>query len=210
MVKKSVLINSPLEILICDDHQLFCLGLKEVIKQNIPDAQIRTSNSKSQCLEVLKQQQIDVLICDIKIGAENGLQLIDQNRELLKGINIIVLSGLYEEYLLSKAQAIGVNYFLKKEACVEELLPAIYGEPTTKLKPSLYQNSDKPLLDFLSKKEKEIIKLITEGMQSKEIAEKLFISKTTVDTHRRNIHRKLKTNNSGDLLRLVYEGVLEL
>jgi DNA-binding NarL/FixJ family response regulator len=202
--------SNRLEILICDDHQLFCQGLKEVIRQHLPDAFISTSNNKEQCLSILSQRKIDVLICDLKIGHENGLQLIEQNKDLLKGINIVLLSGLYEEYLLNKAQAIGVNYFLKKEACINELLPAIKGEGAFKLKPPICQGADRPLLEFLSKKEKEIIKLINAGLQSKEIAEKLFISKTTVDTHRRNIHRKLKTTNSGDLIRLVYEGVLEL
>jgi DNA-binding NarL/FixJ family response regulator len=202
--------SDVLEILICDDHQLFCQGLKEVIRQHLPDAFISTSNNKEQCLSILSQRKIDVLICDLKIGPDNGLQLIEQNAELLKGINIVLLSGLYEEYLLNKAQAIGVNYYLKKEACIDELLLAINGELAFKLKPPMHQSSDLPLLEFLSKKEKEIIKLITEGLQSKEIAEKLFISKTTVDTHRRNIHRKLNTTNSGDLLRLVYEGILEI
>jgi DNA-binding NarL/FixJ family response regulator len=202
--------SSRLEILICDDHELFCQGLKEVLRQHLPDAYISTSNNTDQCLSILSQRRIDILICDLKIGPENGLQLIEQNAELLKDINIVLLSGLYEEYLLNKARAIGVNYFLKKEACIDELLPAINGESAFKLKASICKSTDLPLFEFLSKKEKEIIKLVTSGLQSKEIAEKLCISKTTVDTHRRNIHRKLKTSNTGDLLRLVYEGVLEL
>jgi DNA-binding NarL/FixJ family response regulator len=136
--------------------------------------------------------------------------LIEQQINLLSSTTIIVLSGLYEDYLLRKAQLIGVHYFLKKEASVNELLLAIQGEQAIRLNVIAKRETEFNASDFLSKKEKEIIKLIIEGFQSKEIAEMLFISKTTVDTHRRNIHRKLNTANSGDLIRLVYEKVITL
>jgi DNA-binding NarL/FixJ family response regulator len=196
--------------LICDDHQLFSQGLKEVIKQHIPDAYVTITDNVTQCIEVLNKENIDVFICDIKIGNSSGLVLIEQQINLLSSTTIIVLSGLYEDYLLRKAQLIGVHYFLKKEASVNELLLAIQGEQAIRLNVIAKRETEFNASDFLSKKEKEIIKLIIEGFQSKEIAEMLFISKTTVDTHRRNIHRKLNTANSGDLIRLVYEKVITL
>jgi two-component system nitrate/nitrite response regulator NarL len=201
--------NDP-SILICDDHQLFSQGLKEVIKQHIPDAYVTITDNVTQCIEVLNKENIDVFICDIKIGNSSGLVLIEQQINLLSSTTIIVLSGLYEDYLLRKAQLIGVHYFLKKEASVNELLLAIQGEQAIRLNVIAKRETEFNASDFLSKKEKEIIKLIIEGFQSKEIAEMLFISKTTVDTHRRNIHRKLNTANSGDLIRLVYEKVITL
>ena len=196
--------------MICDDHQLFSQGLKEVIKQHIPDAYVTITDNVTQCIEVLNKENIDVFICDIKIGNSSGLVLIEQQINLLSSTTIIVLSGLYEDYLLRKAQLIGVHYFLKKEASVNELLLAIQGEQAIRLNVIAKRETEFNASDFLSKKEKEIIKLIIEGFQSKEIAEMLFISKTTVDTHRRNIHRKLNTANSGDLIRLVYEKVITL
>jgi FixJ family two-component response regulator len=105
---------------------------------------------------------------------------------------------------------IGVNYFLQKEVGVQELLQAIHGGESVKLEHKLSNEAQFEPVEFLSKKEKEILKHIVAGLQSKEIADKLFISKTTVDTHRRNIHRKLNTTSSGDLIRLVYEGVIPL
>ncbi len=197
-------------ILICDDHQLFSQGLKEVIKQHIPGAEITITENYSDCISRLKTTETNVFICDIKIGNENGLDLISKHIELLESTTIIVLSGLYENYLLRKAQFIGVHYFLKKEAGVNELLAAINGENQNRLIHQFENEHEFNATEFLSKKEKEIIKLVIDGFQSKEIAEKLFISKTTVDTHRRNIHRKLNTTNSGDLIRLVYERIITL
>ncbi len=203
-------LKNQTSILICDDHQLFSQGLKEVIKQHIPDAFVTITDNALQCIEVLNKENIDIFICDIKIGNHSGLVLIEQNIGLLKSTTIIVLSGLYEDYLLRKAQLIGAHYFLKKEASVSELLKAIQGKQSIRLNVISKRDNEFNATDFLSKKEKEIIKLIIEGFQSKEIAEMLFISKTTVDTHRRNIHRKLNTANSGDLIRLVYEKVITL
>jgi DNA-binding NarL/FixJ family response regulator len=197
-------------ILICDDHQLFCQGLKEVIKQFLPNANFCIANNTIECLELLENRSIDVFICDIKIGNDDGLYFIKRNYALLQHKTIIILSGLYEKYLLRKAMHIGVNYFLQKEVGIQELLQAIYGEESTKLEYKFANETQIDPVEFLSKKEKEILKLIVAGLQSKEIADKLFISKTTVDTHRRNIHRKLNTTRSGELIRLVYEGIIPL
>lgn len=202
--------NNFITLLICDDHQLFCQGLKEVLKQALPNASFHITNNTKDCLEYLENQSFDVFICDIKIGKCDGLDFIKQNHVLLKNKRIIILSGLFEDYLLRKALHIGVNYFLQKEAGVQELLQAIHGEESFELQHKLCNESQFEPNEFLSKKEKEILKHIVAGLQSKEIADKLFISKTTVDTHRRNIHRKLNTTNSGDLIRLVYEGVVTL
>jgi DNA-binding NarL/FixJ family response regulator len=202
--------NRFFTFLICDDHQLFCQGLKEVLKQAQPNASFHITNNTKDCLEYLENQSFDVFICDIKIGENDGLNFIKQNYALFQNKTIIILSGLFEDYLLRKAMHIGVNYFLQKEAGVQELLQAINGEESLKLEHKLSNEAQFEPIEFLSKKEKEILKHIVAGLQSKEIADKLFISKTTVDTHRRNIHRKLNTTSSGDLIRLVYEGVIPL
>lgn len=197
-------------MLICDDHDLFSLGLKELLSAHLKKTEIFTVRSKNECEELLKQHFFDVFICDYKIGIDNGLQLIKNNQTLLADTTIIVLSGHYEDYLLRKAKTIGVDYFLKKEASLDELLPAIRNNPSSRLEKILKEEDVDSPVPALSKKETEIIKLIAAGYQSKEIATKLFISKVTVDTHRRNIHRKLNTTSTGELLKLIYEGIIEV
>ena len=203
-------IELPTSIVICDDHQLFCQGLREVVLQALPNASFVIANTTSTCLEVLESSLVDVFICDIKIGNEDGLEFIQKQQRLLRDKIVIVLSGFYENYLVQHASQLGVDYFLKKESGIEDLLPAILGDESTKLKNTLPNHSENEPVKFLSKKEKEILKLVTSGMRSKEIAEKLFISKNTVDTHRRNIHRKLNTTNTAELTRIVYESPISL
>jgi DNA-binding NarL/FixJ family response regulator len=203
-------ILQPNKMLICDDHDLFCLGLKELLSAHLNKTEIFTVNTKKECEELLEQHFFDVFICDIKIGSDNGLQLIKSNQTALAETTVIVLSGHYEDYLLRKAKNIGVDYFLKKEASLNELLPAISNNPSMRLEKIFKEEDVDSPVSTLSKKETEIIKLIAAGYQSKEIATKLFISKVTVDTHRRNIHRKMNTTSTGELLKLVYEGIIEL
>ena len=178
--------------------------------QALPNATFTITNTTSDCLEVLQSTVIDVFICDIKIGNEDGLEFIQKQQILLRDKIVIVLSGFYENYLVQHASQLGVDSFLKKESGIEDLLPAILGDESTKLKNILLNHSENEPVKFLSKKEKEILKLVTSGMRSKEIAEKLFISKNTVDTHRRNIHRKLNTTNTAELTRIVYESPISL
>jgi DNA-binding NarL/FixJ family response regulator len=200
----------PTSIVICDDHQLFCQGLKEVVLQALPNVSFAITNTTATCLEVLKSSLVDVFICDIKIGNEDGLDFIQKQQILLRDKIVIVLSGFYENYLVQHASQLGVDYYLKKESGIEDLLPAILGNESSKLKNKLPKQLENEPVKFLSKKEKEILKLIITGMRSKEIAEKLFISKNTVDTHRRNIHRKLNTTNTAELTRIVYESPISL
>ena len=105
--------------------------------------------------------------------------------------------------------------FLKKETTVEELIDVIdrkqeegfYSQPTPFSKQNAFLNQDENFVNKfkLSKQEREIIKWIVQGKLSKEIGELLFISKTTVDTHRRNINRKLNVSSVGELIKFANE-----
>jgi DNA-binding NarL/FixJ family response regulator len=201
---------NPKRILICDDHQLFCEGLRAIISNHFPDTEILVANDANECSQLLNNFTFDVFICDINLKGSNGLQIVENSIGLLCQTNIIILSGFIEEYMVYKAKKIGVHYFLKKEVSIEGLIAAIQGQPDNYLP---LQNPLRPArkkTNLLSKQETQIVKLIIEGKLSKEIADDLKISKTTVDTHRRNIHRKLNTNSSTDLFKLIYEGTIKL
>jgi DNA-binding NarL/FixJ family response regulator len=206
----NVATNTTVRLLICDDHQLFCEGLKALLLRNFPNLEVLICNDIKMCADLLYQFQFDVMICDININGANGLNLIAKNQAQLLHTNVIVLSGYAEDYLIKQARQIGVNYFLKKEVSIEELIMAIHKEHPQYLPLTNELRDSKKTQHILSKQEREIVKLIIDGKLSKEIADILNISKTTVDTHRRNIHRKLNTSNSAGLLKLVYEGNIEI
>ncbi len=193
-------------ILICDDHQLFCTGIAEVLKKNQLDV-TTCFNSKS-CEKLIRNNKFDVFVCDLNIDGSDGFELISTLKQFLQHTRIIILSAYYEPFLIEKAQKIGVHAFLKKDTSMDELLEVIFSKEVfvgvEKQSETLnyFQENDKKVVNTfkLSKQEKQIVKLILAGKTSQQIAETLFISKNTVDTHRTNINRKLEISNVASLL----------
>ncbi len=205
-------------ILICDDHTLFLSGINEILKNCGQNYNVTGLNDSESCKAYIRNNPIDVFICDLNIDNVDGFSLIEELKSELKNTKVIILSAYYEDSLIVKAKRIGAHGFLKKETTIEELIAVIEADKsseffTNKNKRSV--NNDFTALDGsvankfrLSKQEKEIIKLIIEGKTSKEIADLLFISKTTVDTHRRNINKKLEISNSSTLIKFAHENNL--
>ncbi len=202
------------KILICDDHILFGNGIAEIIKKSEFDYQVVVVNSSLKCAEQIKKDSIDVLICDLNIDETDGFTLIESLKNYLTKTKIIILTAYYEDYLIEKARRAGIAAFLKKETTPDELLQVLEDAEITEFYYQKIKTSNSEFKTFdsnftkqfrLSKQEKEIIKLIVKGKSSIEISELLFISKTTVSTHRRNINRKLEITNVGSLIKLVHE-----
>lgn len=198
-----------MNILICDDHALFCEGLRELILKEMKGASVFIANQLMDIVPILREEEIEVFICDVNFKGESGIDWMTKNAHLILDKRVIILTGQYDEYTMRQASRAPLDYFFRKEVMKEELLAAIRGElpptPFQQTKSDTYENPVR-----LSKQEKTIVKLITEGLMSKEIADRLFISKSTVDTHRRNINRKLGVNGTAELLKMVYEGSIQI
>jgi len=205
----------PKQIVICDDHLLFLNGISELLKNTGNNYCIFKFSDVHSCRLHLIQHVADVFICDLNINHFDGFVLLEELKPHLKNTKTIVLTAYYEDFLIQKAKKLGVSAFLKKETPAEELIHVIdsqknkefYTNKSYKKGESLYSNIDGAIINKfrISKQEKEIIKLIIKGLTSKEIADVLFISKTTVTTHRKNIHRKLEINNSSSLIKFAHE-----
>ena len=208
----------PKQIVICDDHLLFLNGISELLKNTGNDYCISKFSDVHSCRHHLMQNVTDVFICDLNINHFDGFVLLEELKSQLKNTKIIVLTAYYEDFLIQKAKKLGVDAFLKKETPAEELIQVLEAKKNTtfytnknyKSGDSVYSAIDGPIINKfrISKQEKEIIKLIIKGLTSKEIADVLFISKTTVTTHRKNIHRKLEINNSSSLIKFAHENNL--
>lgn len=206
------------KIVICDDHVLFSSGLTELLKKNTNDYDIISFNDSVSCKQYLQQHRVDVFICDLNIDNIDGFLLINELRKELKGTRVIILTAYYEDFLIQKAARVGIHAFLKKETEANELISVIEMESDSPFYTNkLVKNSSNSFQEIdvsvagkfkLSAQEKHIIRLIIEGKTSKEIADQLFISKTTVDTHRRNINRKLEIGNSASLIKFANENNL--
>lgn len=205
------------KILICDDHLLFLNGLAEVLQKYGPAYEISLFSDSDRCQNYFSTATVDVFICDLNIDERDGFELIQQFKKLQPKAKVIILSAYFEEFLVQKAARMGVNAFLPKETQVEELIAVIeqkssvfYNATSSKKSNTTFVQKDEDQLKkfSLSAQEKQIIRLIIEGKASKEIAEVLFISKSTVDTHRKNINKKLEISNSSSLIKFAHENNL--
>lgn len=208
----------PKNIVICDDHALFLNGLSEILIKFGKDYSVVTFNDSQSCKSYVRQNKVAVFICDLNIDNVDGFVLIKELKEELLNTKIIILTAYYEDYLIKKAKKLGVNAFLKKETTSEIIIGVIELENSSPFYTN--KNNNKNLNEFqlidnvtvnkfrLSSQEKEIIKYIVEGKTSKEIAQLLFITKNTVDTHRKNINRKLEINSNSTLIKFANENNL--
>lgn len=205
-------------IVICDDHTLFLKGLSEILSKFGVGYNVVTFKDSQSCKTYIQKNKVDVFICDLNIDNVDGFVLIGELKDQLIATKTIILSAYYEDFLIKKAEKLGINAFLKKETTSEELINVIELDKSTPFYTN--KNCNKMINEFmtvddavvnkfrLSNQEKEIIKYIVEGKTSKEIAQLLFITKNTVDTHRKNINRKLEINSNSTLIKFANENNL--
>jgi DNA-binding NarL/FixJ family response regulator len=186
---------------IVDDHPIFLDGITNVLSSK-PNFQILFSaDNAKKVLEYLKHYEIDILITDISMPEINGLELINFIRKEKNNIKIIVMSSFK-----NAESKHNIDAYLLKNISKEKLFEVIE---------NLYYNNKKYFysedIDFekmtfnksiLSQREKEIVILICEGFTTLEISEKLFLSKNTVETHRKNIFFKLNISTTAQLVTL--------
>ena len=200
------------KILICDDHSLFCSGISELLVKH--GHHVTEIFNSAKCIEALKEREFDIFLCDLNIDNKTGFDIFEEMKSNLTNSTSFVLTSYYEDFLAEKSKKMGFQGFLTKDALTEDILHALQlkkGSPFfSTLKASkkyviIENTTEFPINKLrLSKQEKEIIKLIVKGKTSKEIGEKLFISKMTVDTHRRNINRKLEIKTVGSLIQFAH------
>lgn len=203
-------------ILICDDHSLFGFGIQGILERHGYSSEV-VQNSK-ECISKIQESNFEVLLLDLNIDERTGFEIYNETKEFLENVSVFLLTAYDEPYLIEKCKKLGFNGFLSKETSTEDLIQAIemkrnapFFNPlkstNSERKPEAYDSFSTKSIK-LSPQEKEIIKLVVKGGTSKSIAETLFISKLTVDTHRRNIYRKLEITGISSLIHFANENML--
>ena len=203
---------NSMKILFADDHQLILDGLKAVIKNRFPHAEIYTAKDTNELFIQLKtsthtHQPFDILIQDIKFGKDNALDFLDSIKINHPNLKILVLSSISDSVSISKISKRVHGYVLKSEP-VEEVLFAIETlshdqnylskEATSKINSFIEDD-----MIVLSRREKEVLTELMQEKSTKEIAEALFISPKTVEMHRSNLFVKLDVSNLTGLVKKV-------
>lgn len=207
--------NQKLKILLVDDHTILLDGLKNILLKSGLAASIETATDGVVALEKLKMSKADLVITDLNMPNMDGLEFIKEVRSNFPPTKIIVLS-LHDEphYIRNVMKHRVQGYILKNESSTELVLAVervLDGKTfmSDKINSVLVEQMNKPTAEkLLTDRELQIIKLIAQEFSNKQIANKLFISERTVETHRKNIFRKTETHNLVGLIKFAYSNNL--
>ncbi len=202
-----------IRVFIVDDHPVVIEGIHSLL-QNEKDIEWagQAMNAQS-CLGFFVNNTADVVLMDISMPGMEGVELCGIMKEKYPGIMILGLSTFNQGLYIKKMMENGASGYILKNSSREELIDAIHavnsgaiyfsGETGQVLQE--YQKSSATELPVLSSREKEILGLIAEGYTNPQIAEKIFLSSFTVDSHRKNLLAKLNVKNTASLIRLAVE-----
>ena len=199
-------------IFIVDDHQIVIDGLKLLIKDIDHLVIAGESNDPHKVLVMLEDACADILLTDVSMPGMSGIELTRQVRKKFPRIKILALSMFGDSQVVSEMIDAGVSGFILKNTGREELEEALKkiasgqnyytADITEQLVKSLKQNQENV---HLTDREVEIIRMIEKEFSNKKIADMLFISERTIETHRKNIFRKTNTQTLIGLLKYAYE-----
>lgn len=202
-----------MKILLVDDHAIVLDGLRAILQQQKEEDiyYISTVMSAEEALVHLEKNEVDLMITDFNLPGMDGLALIRRVKKTKPGLKIILLSMHDEPHLVREILKEGIQGYILKKDSHQELIRAISTVQSGKIFLSddvskiLIQNIHFPEDErLLTDREREILKLIAREYSNKEIAEQLFISERTVETHRKNIFRKTKTSSLVGLIKFAY------
>lgn len=200
-----------MKILLVDDHTILLDGVKSLLSQEDDLQVVGQAGSAEAALEFLKKQDVELIITDYSMPGMDGLSLLNTVKRIAPNTKIILLSMHDEVHLVKEILKAGVNGYVLKKDTHKELLTAIrdvkhgkvyLSSDVNKLLIMNLNNPDEGKL--LSDREREILKLIAKEYTNKNIAEELFISERTVETHRKNIFKKTGTNSLVGLIKFAY------
>lgn len=199
------------KILIVEDHTLLSKLIVNYISANSEIEVVGTANNGERALEYLLSSFVDIVLLDLNLPKVDGLELLEMISKRFPKVKILVLSSCSDSAIIRMALNSGAQGYLTKTAELSEVIIAIKAinnrrsyisnEALQALSNANYGLDDQEMnisqkMATLTKREKEILDLISKEMTSQEIAEQLHISVRTVETHRKNITNKLDVKNT--------------
>ncbi len=208
-------------IILVDDHSMVRLGVRTMVERIANVEIVGEAENGLEAMELIERLNPDIALLDISMPKMNGLEVAKKVYDLKLPTKVLILSIYHDEEYVVKSIEYGCSGYLMKNADPEEVELAIktlvsgenyYGANISKIMMKNMVQKQKETTTIsqqnLTKREVEVIKMIAEGLKTKDIAEKLFISTRTVETHKTNIYHKLEIHNSAQLIRYAIKNSL--
>jgi len=202
-----------IRVFIVDDHYMVIEGIRSLLQHEKSVDWAGHAFSAASCMDFLQQQQPDVILMDINLPDKSGIELCREVKQQYPAVFIIGLSTFNQQSFIERMIDNGASGYVLKNATGNELMEAI----GTVIKGKSYlshevaqtlrkeHGEDVPVL---TRREKEVLDLIANGFTNNEMAQKLFISITTVDTHRKNLLTKFNVKNTALLIKAALQNKL--
>jgi DNA-binding NarL/FixJ family response regulator len=210
-------LRNSIKVIIADDHAILKEGVSKLLSEYEDILVVGEATEGQQTLALVEHHQPHVLVTDINMNGLNGYEILQQIRKKNISTKVLFLTMHDKPENIFKAMEMGASGYLTKDTIKEELIQAIrsinqgkfyFGQSIMKIivdNRSTQGKEAKPentFKDLLSPREFEILTLVSEGLSSKQISERLFISERTVANHRLNIMNKCGVSNTVELVKL--------
>lgn len=215
------MLMDKIKLFILDDHQMLIDGLKSLLETEKAYEFIGSAQNGVEALELISKNIPDIVLSDINMPVMNGIDFTKELKKIYPQVKVIALSMFNEKEPISAMLAAGASGYILKNTGKEELLMALQkvasggtflsDEVAVEIMKSIQQPNEKNETSnqiHITKREKEIIQLIAKEYSNAQIAEHLFISERTVETHRKNIFHKVNTKTVVGLIKFAIENKL--
>jgi DNA-binding NarL/FixJ family response regulator len=214
-------------IFLVEDHHIVRYGVKSLLESNPNLVVVGESDNSTDLLEQINNLKLDLVITDISMDGMSGIELTRKIKKVTGGaVKVLILSMHADDLYINQAFEAGANGYLLKDFKKNELFAAIekimsgemyISRSVSQILANTYVNKEfmkKPGSSGkveITKREREIVELISLGYSNKEIAEKLLVSISTVDAHRYNILKKLDVKNTAEMImKAIYMKIIKL
>jgi DNA-binding NarL/FixJ family response regulator len=197
-----------IQVFIVDDHQMIIEGIHSLLEGEKEIEWMGSARTPEDLMAFLKRSQPDIILLDVNLPHRSGLDLCLEIKQRYPGIRVIGLSTSDQPSVIKKMQENGASGYLLKDAGKQEIMTALREVNRGKTFVSfsvaevLKKRMPDDQLPSLTRREKEVLELIAEGLTNQEIAAKLFLTSGTIDSHRKNMLTKFNAKNTAALIKI--------
>ena len=197
----------PIKLFIVDDHYMVIEGIRTLLQNEKDIIWVGHATNAASCMAFLQQQLPDVILMDINLPDKSGIELCKELKSMYPSVKVLGLSTFNQQSFIEKMMSNGASGYVLKNASGQELMEGI----NTIVQGKEYLSFDAAIalrhidksskVPVITRREKEVLELIANGFTNNEIAKQLFLSCTTVDTHRKNLLAKFEAKNIASLIK---------